>query len=82
MASLLLCNAVVIVACRNASIVFFFLAVSAQLKIGCIFTFVISLRSVYRLLILRDQPVVHSLGLIYLVAASGLNYLAQLGKGA
>ena len=35
--------------------------------------------SVYILLILRDQPVVDSLGLIYLVAVSGHNYLALIG---
>ena len=34
--------------------------------------------SVYWLLILRDQLVVGSLGLIYLVAASGYNYLAPI----
>jgi hypothetical protein len=34
--------------------------------------------SVYWLLILRDQPVVGSLGLRYLVAASGHDYLALI----
>ena len=34
--------------------------------------------SVYMLLILRDQPMVGSLGLICPVAASGHNYLALI----
>jgi hypothetical protein len=37
---------------------------------------------IYAMLILRDQPGVRSLGFISLVAASGHNYLARLGKGA
>jgi hypothetical protein len=37
--------------------------------------------SVYWLLILRDQLVVCSLRLIYLVAASGHNYLALIRQG-
>jgi hypothetical protein len=37
---------------------------------------------IYTMLILRDQLVVHSLGLICPVAALGHNYLAWLDKGA
>ena len=37
--------------------------------------------SVYWLLILRDQLVVGSLELIYLVAASGHNYIALIRQG-
>jgi hypothetical protein len=37
---------------------------------------------IYAILILKNQPEVHSLGFISLVAASGHNYLAHLGKGA
>ena len=37
---------------------------------------------IYTMLILRDQPGVRSLEFISLVAISGHNYLACLGKGA